>query len=108
MQYAIDNQIPGDLTIHSDAQAAISRLGIQEQALAKTELSELYRPYSAGSGKAGVPGLNGSQRIPELLEMRGPISSSRWRGSFRETTGANVYCMAQRTDLTAFYNGKGF
>jgi hypothetical protein len=25
MEYAIDNQIPGDLTIHSDAQAAISR-----------------------------------------------------------------------------------
>jgi hypothetical protein len=27
MEYAIDNQIPGDLTIHSDAQAAISRVG---------------------------------------------------------------------------------
>jgi hypothetical protein len=34
--------------------------------------------------------------------------SARWRGSFRETTRANVYCMAQRTDLTAFYNRKGF
>jgi hypothetical protein len=39
MEYAIDNQIPG-LTIHSDAQAAIRVSGIQEQALAKTELSE--------------------------------------------------------------------
>jgi hypothetical protein len=27
MEYAIDNQIPGDLTIHSDAQGAISRVG---------------------------------------------------------------------------------
>jgi hypothetical protein len=27
MVYAIDNQIPGDLTIHSDVQAAISRVG---------------------------------------------------------------------------------
>jgi ribonuclease HI len=27
MDYAIDNQIPGDLTIHSDAQAAICRVG---------------------------------------------------------------------------------
>jgi hypothetical protein len=27
IEYAIDNQIPGDLTIHSDAQAAISRVG---------------------------------------------------------------------------------
>jgi hypothetical protein len=27
MEYAIDNQIPGDLTIHSDAQPEISRVG---------------------------------------------------------------------------------
>jgi ribonuclease HI len=26
MEYAIDNQIPGNLTIHSDAQASISRV----------------------------------------------------------------------------------
>jgi hypothetical protein len=26
MEYAIDNQIPGDLTIHSDAQAPISHV----------------------------------------------------------------------------------
>jgi hypothetical protein len=30
MEYAIDNQIPGDLTIHSDAQAAISHDGHTE------------------------------------------------------------------------------
>jgi hypothetical protein len=27
MEYTTDNQIPGDLTIHSDAQAAIARVG---------------------------------------------------------------------------------
>jgi hypothetical protein len=54
-------------------------LGIPDQALAKTELSELYRPYSAGSGKTGVRGLNGLQGIPELMEVRGPISSLRLR-----------------------------
>jgi hypothetical protein len=37
MEYAIDNHIPGDLTIQSDSQAAICRVGQQEQALAKTE-----------------------------------------------------------------------
>jgi hypothetical protein len=50
-------------------------LGIEEQALAKTEQSELYRLYSAGFGKVGVRESNGFQGIPELLEMRGPISS---------------------------------
>jgi hypothetical protein len=40
MEYAIDNQIPGDLTIHSDAQAAISPVGHTGTALAKTKLSE--------------------------------------------------------------------
>jgi hypothetical protein len=27
MEYVVDNEIPGDITIHSDAQAAIARVG---------------------------------------------------------------------------------
>jgi hypothetical protein len=64
-------------------------LGIQEQALAKTEHSEQYRLYSAGLGKVGVRGLNGFQGIPELLEMRGPISSLA-RQLQRDDTGERL------------------
>jgi hypothetical protein len=75
MEYVIDNQIPGNLTIHSDGQADISRVGNTVTCPAKTELSEWCGPYSAGSGKVGVRGLNGFQGILDLIDTRGPISS---------------------------------
>jgi hypothetical protein len=40
IEYAIHNQILGDVTIHSDARQLSRVLGIQKQALAKAEQSE--------------------------------------------------------------------
>jgi hypothetical protein len=41
MKFAIDNQIPGDLKVHSDARAAISRVGHTEPGPGLAELSAL-------------------------------------------------------------------
>jgi hypothetical protein len=89
MEYAIDNQIPGDLTIHSDAQAAISRVGHTGTGPGQDRALRVVRLYSAGLGKVGVRGSNGFQDIPELLEMRGPISSLA-RQLQRDDTGERL------------------
>jgi hypothetical protein len=86
MDYAIDNQSPGDLTIYSDAQAAISRVGHTGTRPGQDRSIRVVQAYSAGLGKVGVRGSNGFQGIPELLEMRGPISSLA-RQLQREDTG---------------------
>jgi hypothetical protein len=75
MEYAIDNQIPGDLTIHSDAQAAISRVGHtgtgpgQDRAIRVVQAVQRRLKQGWRTRIEWVPG------ILELMEMGGPISS---------------------------------
>jgi hypothetical protein len=73
MKYVIDNQIPGNLTIHSDAQATRSHIGHIGTGPGQDRAVRVVQTYSSASGKVGVRGLNGFQGIPNLMEVRGPI-----------------------------------
>jgi hypothetical protein len=75
IEYAFDNQIPGELTIQSDAQAAICRLGHIGTGPGQDRAPRGVQAVQHRHGKVGVRVSNGFQAILELLELRGPIRS---------------------------------
>jgi hypothetical protein len=98
MECAIDNQLPGDPTIHSDVQAAISRAGHtgtgpgQDRAIRVVKAVQRQLKQGWRTMIEWVPEHTGQ--------------SPRWGCSFRETKRTNINCVAQRADLKTLCNGK--
>jgi hypothetical protein len=99
MKYVIDNQIPGNLTIHSSSGNKI-HIGHIGTGPGQDRAVRVVQTYSSASGKVGVRRI---EWVPGHTKFDGSKRPIRLvRGSVREMTRANVYSMAQRPDLTAF------
>jgi ribonuclease HI len=88
MEYAIDNQIPGDLTIHFDAQAAISRVGHtgtgtgpgQDRALRVVQAVQRRLRHGWRTRIEWVPGQSGIVRNERADQLAGEAASERRHG----------------------------
>jgi hypothetical protein len=86
MKYAIDNQIPGDLTIHSDAQAAISRVGHtgtgpgQDRAMRVVQAVQRRLRQGWRTRIEWVPGHSGIEGNERADQLAGEAASEKRHG----------------------------